>query len=689
MVVVGFVGVGVVGGNGSVVGENRIQNYGRFVLSSRFISRANHRFVNRCSSRGRSGMKSSICMQIVDEKKLLDTRAKEIFMPALSSTMTEGKIVQWLKAPGDRVEAGDIVMVVESDKADMDVESFEAGYLASILVAEGDMAAVGSTVALIAETEEEIASIQECGLDCIVSGSGSRHDGTTAVQTTEHPIAEKAPAPAASSVPKPNLAELFMPALSSTMTEGKVVQWTKNEGGRIEQGDIVMVVESDKADMDVESFEEGYLAHIKTQEGESCPVGDAVGYIAASEAEIPAVKAWALQQSSTAAPAPSAASAPAVAAPSASAAPISAAAPRAVVNTGRIVASPYAKKLAAENGVDLKTVQGTGPSGRIVAKDVTSAATGNGATAPAAVAAAAAPTRTDGKIVATPDAVKVAKKEGIKLETVTGTGNFGRITAEDVLKAAGKAPAPKKVASSASSESAPAAAPKAAVELPSGSVTMNAMQKAVAKNMTQTLSVPIFRVSYAIKTTALDALYAKTKAKGVTLSSLLAKAVALTLEKHPIMNASYAPDAIVYNERINIAMAVAMPDGGLVTPVLANANTEDLYSLSRSWKDLVKRTMEKKLSPQEYSSGTFYISNLGMFGVESFDAVLPVGAGSILAIAGSKPRMSVGSNGLPNIEKEMIVNITCDHRIIYGAQAAEFLRDLAGLLENNVGDLLL
>jgi pyruvate dehydrogenase E2 component (dihydrolipoamide acetyltransferase) len=179
------------------------------------------------------------------------------------------------------------------------------------------------------------------------------------------------------------------------------------------------------------------------------------------------------------------------------------------------------------------------------------------------------------------------------------------------------------------------------------------------------------------------------KPKGVTVSALLAKAVATVLERHPIMNAAYDPSgAIKYNEDINVAMAVAL-DGGLITPTLIKANTQDLYSLGRNWKDLVKRAQEKKLSPAEYSSGTFTISNLGMFGVSAFDAILPPGQGSILAIGASLPTVTVQPNGFLGVVKQMTVTITCDHRHIYGAQAAEFLVDLANLMENDVESLLL
>ncbi len=251
-------------------------------------------------------------MQIIDEKLLLDTKAYEVFMPALSSTMEEGKVVQWLKQPGEFVKKGEPIMVVESDKADMDVESFEEGYLAVILVNEGEACGVGQTVGLIAAIEADIKKVQDCGLACIVSGSGSRHDGTTAVETPvaavevvdvpavpEQTVEASAPpaAPSTPAVEKPDYAELFMPALSSTMTEGKIVDWLKSEGDKINVGDMVMVVESDKADMDCEAFEEGYLAHILVDVGGQCPVGDAVGYIAKTEADIATVKAWALAQS--------------------------------------------------------------------------------------------------------------------------------------------------------------------------------------------------------------------------------------------------------------------------------------------------------------------------------------------------------------------------------------------------------
>ncbi|NJN31498.1 MAG: 2-oxo acid dehydrogenase subunit E2, partial [Synechococcales cyanobacterium RM1_1_8] len=217
----------------------------------------------------------------------------------------------------------------------------------------------------------------------------------------------------------------------------------------------------------------------------------------------------------------------------------------------------------------------------------------------------------------------------------------------------------------------------------------NGMQQAVINNMNASLTVPVFRIAYSITTDALDGLYKQVKPKGVTMTALLAKAVAITLAKHPIVNASYAPTGIQYSSAVNIAVAVAMPDGGLITPVLPQADRTDLYSLSRQWQDLVARARAKQLKPDEYSTGTFTLSNLGMFGVDAFDAILPPGQGSILAIGGSKPQLVAQADGSFAVRRQMTVNITSDHRIIYGADAAAFLKDLADLIENRVQSLTL
>ncbi|WAL58741.1 dihydrolipoamide acetyltransferase family protein [Thermocoleostomius sinensis] len=431
--------------------------------------------------------------------------------------------------------------------------------------------------------------------------------------------------------------DIFMPALSSTMTEGKIVSWVKEPGDRIEKGETVVIVESDKADMDVESFHEGYLAAIVVPAGETAAVGDTIALVAETEAEIAEAQAKVGSSGSSAAPAPA--------------------------------------QISREEG----SSQGT--------------------TKPEPVAATAvvepdSPARSNGRTIASPRARKLAKDLKVDLSTLKGSGPYGRIVAEDVEAAAGKVSAPKAPSTPATPTLAPAVtdASKAPVPVappvqPGQVVALNTLQQAVVRNMNASLQVPVFHVGYTITTDSLDKLYQQIKSKGVTMTALLAKAVALTLQKHPILNAFYTEQGINYRSGINVAIAVAMPDGGLITPVLQNADQVDIYSLSRTWKDLVDRSRSKQLQPEEYSTGGFTISNLGMFGVDRFDAILPPGQGAILAVGASHPQMVATADGMFGVKTQMQVNMTCDHRVIYGAQAAAFLQDLAKLIEMDVQSL--
>ncbi|EAU72278.1 dihydrolipoamide acetyltransferase [Synechococcus sp. BL107] len=432
------------------------------------------------------------------------------------------------------------------------------------------------------------------------------------------------------------------------MTEGKIVEWLKQPGDKVARGESVLVVESDKADMDVESFQDGFLAAVLMPAGSSAPVGETIGLIVETEAEIADAKANApAAPVAAAAPAPAPAPAPtpaAVQAPMPSPAPTPTPAPAAapvvaapVVNDGRIVASPRAKKLASQLGVDLATVRGSGPHGRIQAEDVEQAT---------------------GQPISVP---RVAE----------GTG-----------------PA---VGGSATSASAPAASAPAGNSFgrPGETVAFNTLQGAVNRNMEASLAVPCFRVGYTITTDKLDAFYKKVKPKGVTMTALLAKAVAVTLAHHPQVNAATTAAGMSYPADVNVAVAVAMEDGGLITPVLRQADRTDLYEMSRQWADLVKRSRSKQLLPEEYSTGTFTLSNLGMFGVDRFDAILPPGTGAILAVAASRPMVVAGKDGSISVKRQMQVNLTADHRVVYGADGASFLKALADLIENRPESLAL
>mmetsp|Transcript_10275 Transcript_10275/g.15520 ORF Transcript_10275/g.15520 Transcript_10275/m.15520 type:complete len:648 (-) Transcript_10275:116-2059(-) len=601
---------------------------------------------------------SSTVVMSQQDLTVLAAEAIEITMPALSSTMKEGRVVSWLKQEGDEVEAGEAIMVVESDKADMDVEAFEDGFIAKILVEEGESAPVGEVVALLVAEEADIAEAAAAG------------GGAPAAAAVAEPASDAAAA-ASAEAPDCEFSQVDMPALSSTMKEGKVVSWLKAEGDPISAGEAIMVVESDKADMDVEAFEDGFLAAIITDEGESSAVGTPVALIAAEEGDIAALQTYAATL--TGAPAPVAA-APAAATPAAAAPRAASAAPAAVATGDRIVASPLAKSLAAEKGVDLSTVAGTGPNGRITAGDVEAAATGapGKKAAPAAAPAKPAWTPAAGVVAATPMARAAAKKARLDIATIQGTGEFGRVTVDDVQIATGEKKVERKKAAAAGAE---------AVELPEGLVPFTGMQRAVSNNMEATLSTPVFRVSREVEMDAFNALYQSVKPKGVTVSVLLAKAAALAIEKYPIINSSYTPEGTVFNPDINIAMAVAI-DGGLITPTLKYANERNIMELGENWKELVGKAKSGTLSPDEYNSGTFTISNLGMFGVSQFDAILPAGAGGILAIGGTQEQIVPCDKAVLGMKKvsKMTVTLTCDHRQIYGADAALFLKAFSEIM---------
>ncbi|GAA0152580.1 acetyltransferase [Lithospermum erythrorhizon] len=454
------------------------------------------------------------------------------------------------------------------------------------------------------------------------------------------------PLPLLLSLPKPTskspkctpiqakIREIFMPALSSTMTEGKIVSWIKSEGDVLSKGEPVVVVESDKADMDVETFYDGILAAIVVNDGETAPVGAPIGILAETEEDI-----------------------------------------------------EEAKKRGANAGVKNQSLP-------TETKDDVPPMTKNDA--PAAMAAASSAVAPTGvvkggseagrKIVVTPFAKKLAKQHKVDVNKVVGSGPFGRITPEDVEKAAGivSKPAVSAVATpAASAPSKAATAPASYPEIPGATVVpFTTMQSAVSKNMVESLSVPTFRVGYPINTDALDALYEKVKPKGVTMTALLAKAAAMALAQHPVVNSTCKDGkSFTYNSNINIAVAVAI-NGGLITPVLQDADKMDLYLLSQKWKELVDKARAKQLQPQEYNSGTFTLSNLGMFGVDRFDAILPPGQGAIMAVGASKPTVIAAADGFFSVKNKMQVNVTADHRIIYGADLAAFLQTFSKIIEN-------
>ena len=445
--------------------------------------------------------------------------------------------------------------------------------------------------------------------------------------------------------------EIFMPALSSTMTEGKIVEWLKNPGDKVERGESVLVVESDKADMDVESFQDGYLAAVLKPAGSTAPVGETIGLIVENKDEIASIQEQnQVRQSEVS----------------------SSDKPELTTQTSEINKGTQKEVIKVESpDIEIKREKVLNTSN----ETQFNAATSN----------------ISSRIIASPRAKKLASTMGVDLAKVHGSGPHGRIQADDVLKANGQPVSIPWIGegSSPASIGSPSVQAESKSEIlgnsfgkPGETVQFNTLQKAVNKNMESSLNVPCFRVGYSINTDKLDNFYKKVKQNGVTMTALLVKAVAKTLKKHPQVNSSFSENGISYPENINIAVAVAMEDGGLITPVLKEPCNTDLFELSREWKDLVKRSRAKQLEPDEYSTGTFTLSNLGMFGVDRFDAILPPGTGAILAIASSKPTVVANNDGSISVKKIMQVNLTADHRVIYGADGASFLKDLSSLIEN-------
>jgi pyruvate dehydrogenase E2 component (dihydrolipoamide acetyltransferase) len=358
------------------------------------------------------------------------------------------------------------------------------------------------------------------------------------------------------------------------MTEGKIVEWLKNPGDKVERGESVLVVESDKADMDVESFQDGYLAAVLMPAGSTAPVGETIGLIVENEDEIASVQ----EQNKG--------------------------------NQSEVLTSekPESERKKTEEKPIVHNENIKKEAKEVVVKSEKSSLSFNSDQINAATS------NVSSRIIASPKAKKLASQMGVDLAKVHGSGPHGRIQADDILKANGQPVSIPWIGEGSSSASVSGVnlevpgKPETSGNSfgsPGDTVQFNTLQKAVNKNMESSLNVPCFRVGYSINTDKLDNFYKKVKQNGVTMTALLVKAVAKTLKKHPQVNSSFSENGISYPENINIAVAVAMEDGGLITPVLKEPCNTDLFELSREWKDLVKRSRSKQLEPDEYSTGTF------------------------------------------------------------------------------------
>lgn len=571
--------------------------------------------------------------------------ASAIHMPKLSDTMTEGTIQKWLVKEGQKVSAGDPIAEVETDKATLEMEAYESGTILKILTGDGSTAPVGSTIAVIGKPGEDWQKVVDA--EAAKQAGGASEAKPAASAPTPAP-APAAPKPAAKSDAKP----VFMPKLSDTMTEGTIQKWIAKEGEKVSPGDPLAEVETDKATLEMEAYEGGTVLKILVPDGGSAAVGSVIAVVGKEGTDWQSV-------ASGGAPAPEAA------APQA--APAQEAAPSAA---GEKVTWKPAESLARTAISGRATYTAPTAPGEIVGVTF---GFGHGL----APAVPLAPKRSNGeKVRASPLARKVAAELGVDLLQVSGTGPGGRITRADV-EAAQKTAAPAAARPAAVAAAAPG-------ELPGESVPMSQMRKAIARNLQQSKrDVPHFYLTLDVDMAAALRLRdeAKDSAVRISVNDLVLKAVAVAAVQVPRVQGQLRDESTVFiPSTVNLGVAVALDDG-LITPVVRGAERLSLGELGRQVRELAGKARDKKLKPDEYQGGTITVSNLGMYDIEHFYAIISPPQASIVSV-GKVRAEPVVVDGEIVVGQRMRIGYSGDHRVVDGAVGAEFLQAVKTVLEN-------
>lgn len=560
---------------------------------------------------------------------------QKVELPALSPTMQTGTIARWEKKEGDKISEGDLIAEVETDKATVGFEMLEECYLAKILVPEGTRdVSVGSVICITVENPELISAFKDVTLDSVKSAGAAPSSATSAPPPPA--AAASTPPPAAPGSSYPPHMKIALPALSPTMTMGTVQRWEKKVGEKLSEGDLLAEIETDKATIGFEVQEEGYLAKILVSEGtRDVPLGTPLCIIVEKESDIGAFKDYVetgVVDVSTPPPAPTPTP---VMAPAPSATPAVAASP-AAPRKGRVFASPLAKKLAAEKGIDLAQVSGSGPDGRITRKDIESFVPPK-----VAPAAAAAPSPAAARAAPTPAAAPAAP-----------VGTFTDIPISNIRKVI-------------------------AQRLMQSKQTIPHYYLSVDVNMDQVLELR-------------KELNEEVKAQNIKLSvnDFIIKASALACLKVPECNSSWMDTVIRQNHVVDVSVAVSTASG-LITPIVFNAHIKGLAAISSDVAALAAKAREGKLQPHEFQGGTFTISNLGMFGIKNFSAIINPPQACILAVGGSEKRLMPADNEKGfDVSSMMSVTLSCDHRVVDGAVGAQWLAEFRKLLEKPITMLL-
>ncbi|MXV49579.1 pyruvate dehydrogenase complex dihydrolipoamide acetyltransferase [Pedobacter sp. HMF7647] len=554
--------------------------------------------------------------------------AEVVRMPKMSDTMTEGVIAKWHKKVGDKVNSGDLVAEVETDKATMDFESFQEGTILYIGAEEGQAVPVDSVIAVLGEEGEDYKSV----LNGAETPSAEKKEDTSGNEAkSEKPQAAAEDKPAASSVTPESLGAtvIRMPLLSDTMTEGVIAEWHKKVGDKVKSDDTLADVETDKATMEVTAYAEGTLLYIGVEKGQAAKVNDIIAIVGKEGTDVSAL-----------------------------------------LNAPSADSNKTEGKASDETSAAPQTAQKTDATPGDEQKEK-------------------AQSDSDSRVKASPLAKKIAKDKGINLSDVQGSAEGGRIVKKDVE---GFTPSTKQVAEAAPKAAQPSAASQS-VTIPQyigeekyTEKPVTQMRKTIAKRLSDSLfTAPHFYVTMSIDMD--NAITARSKMNEfapvkISFNDMVLKAVAVALKQHPNVNSSWLNDKIRYNEHVNIGVAVAV-DEGLLVPVVRFADGKSLSHISAEVKDFAQRAKTKKLQPSDWEGSTFTISNLGMFGVDEFTAIINPPDSCILAVGGIQ-QVPVVKNGAVVPGNIMKVTLSCDHRTVDGATGAAFLQTLKALLEEPV-----
>ncbi|MEJ6981078.1 2-oxo acid dehydrogenase subunit E2 [Pedobacter sp. P351] len=545
--------------------------------------------------------------------------AEVVRMPKMSDTMTEGVIAKWHKKVGDKVNTGDLVAEVETDKATMDFESFQEGTLLYIGAEEGSAAPVDSIIAVLGAEGEDYKSLLEGGSSARETAKADNESAPPA--ESEASSKDEGPSIDPESI---GATVIRMPLLSDTMTEGVIAEWHKKVGDTIKSDDTLADVETDKATMEVTAYAEGTLLYIGVEKGQAAKVNDIIAIVGKEGTDVqPLLKGGSKPSASSGDKKPEQASSaePAKTEISPEA--------KSSDSDSRIKASPLAKKIAQEKGIDLSQVKGSAEGGRIIKKDVEEF-TPSAKSAPQAAA---------------PQAAAPASKTESKITIPQYIGEE-KYTERPVTQ----------------------------------------MRKAIARSLSDSLfTAPHIFVTMSIDMDSAIAARAKINEYApvkISFNDLVVKATAIALKQHPAINSSWLGDKIRTNEHVNIGVAVAV-DEGLVVPVIKFADGKSLSHISLEVKDFAGKAKSKKLLPTDMQGSTFTISNLGMFGVDEFTAIINPPNAAILAVSGIQ-QVPVVKNGAIVPGNIMKVTLSGDHRVVDGAVVAAFLQTLKALLEEPV-----